>query len=72
MSRQQLAVKKAAIKLADSLEKSCDAMNACSSACRDAGMPFKGLDDNRVLLLEYMAEYMCHLRSVHNNEGASQ
>lgn len=71
MSKQLLAVKKKALKLAASLEKSCDALNEFSTACRDAGLPFKGLDDSRVLLLESMGEYARYLRSVHDKEDGA-
>lgn len=68
MTRNDTKVKKTALKLAQALEKSCDAMNAYTAACRDAGLPFKGADDGRVLLLEDMAEFSCHLRSVYDKE----
>ena len=72
MSKKQIAVKKTALRLADNLEKSCDALNDFSRACCDAGLPFKGMDDSRVLLLENMVEYMNHLRSVYDKEGGAQ
>ena len=68
-SKKLIAVQKKALKLADKLEKSCDALNEFSCACRDAGLPFKGLDDNRVLLMGSMVEYMNHLRAVYEKEG---
>ena len=71
MSRQEIAVKKTALKLAQALEKACDAMNAFTLACRDAGMPFKGADDGRVLLLEDMVEFHLYLRSVFDKEGGA-
>lgn len=71
MSKKLLAVKKKALKLAAALDKSCEALNEFSAACRDAGLPFKGLDDSRVLLLEDMVEYANHLRSVHDKEGGA-
>lgn len=71
MSRRDTAVKKTALKLAQALENSCDAMNAYTRACRDAGLPFKGQDDGRVLLLENMSEFFCYLRSVYDNEGGA-
>ena len=70
MSKQQIAVQKKALKLAAALEKACDAMNEYSSACRDAGLPFKGLDDSRVLLMEDMVEYLGYLYSVYDKGGA--
>lgn len=71
MTRNNTKVKKTALKLAQALEKSCDAMNAYTTACRDAGLPFKGTDDGRMLLLEDMAEFFCHLRSVYDKEGGA-
>lgn len=71
MSKQLITVKKKALKLAAVLEKSCDALSEFSSACRDAGLPFKGIDDSRVLLLERMVEYASYLRSVHDKEGGA-
>lgn len=71
MTRNDTKVKKTALKLAQALEKSCDAMNAYTAACRDAGLPFKGADDGRVLLLEDMVEFSCHLRSVYDKEGGA-
>lgn len=71
MSKKLLAVKKKALKLIAALDKSCDALNEFSSACRDADLPFKGLDDSRVLLLEDMVEYASHLRAVHDKEGGA-
>ena len=71
MSKQQIAVQKKALKLAAALDKACDAMNEYSSACRDAGLPFKGLDDSRVLLLEDMVEYRNHLCAVYDKGGAA-
>lgn len=69
--RKQAAVKRTALKLAQALEKSCAAMNAYTRACRDAGLPFKGADDGRVLLLENMVEYSCYLRAVYDKEGGA-
>lgn len=71
MSKKLIAVKKKALKLVAALDKSCDAMNEFSAACRDAGLPFKRLDDSRVLLLEDMVEYANHLRSIHDKEGGA-
>ncbi|MFZ7320490.1 hypothetical protein [Comamonas jiangduensis] len=71
MEKQQLAVQKKAVKLATALEKACDAVNEFSQACRNAGLPFKGADDSRVLLLQDMIEYMNHLRSVYDKQEAS-
>ena len=51
--------------------KAGDALNAYSRACLDAGLPFKGADDGRVLLLENMVEYQMYLRSVYDKEGTS-
>lgn len=68
-NRKDAAVKKTALKLAQQLEKSCDAMNAYTRACRDAGLPFKGIDDGRVLLRENMSEFHHYLRSVYDKEG---
>lgn len=69
--RKQAAVQRTALKLAQALEKSCEAMNAYTRACRDAGLPFKGADDGRVLLLENMAEFSSYLRSVYDKEGGA-
>ena len=69
--KQEAQVKKAGLKLAQALDKAGDAMNAYTSACRDAGLPFKGLDDGRVLLLEDMVEYQMYLRSIYDKEGTS-
>lgn len=71
MSKQQITVKKKALNLVGALDKACDALNEFSAACRDAGIPFKGLDDSRVLLLEDMVEYANHLRSVHDKQGGA-
>ena len=71
MSSQKIAVKKTALKLAQALEKACDAMNAYTRACRDAGLPFKGVDDGRVLLLEDMVEFHLYLRFVFDKEGGA-
>lgn len=68
MTRNDTKVKKTALKLAQALEKSCDAMKAYTAACRDAGLPFKGADDGRVLLLEDMVEFSYYLRSVYDKE----
>ena len=67
--KQEAQVKKTGMKLAHALDKAGDAMNAYTAACREAGLPFKGLDDGRVLLLEDMVEYQMHLRSVYDKEG---
>lgn len=64
--KQEQQVKKTALKLAQVLEKACDSMNDYTRACRDAGLPFKGADDGRVLLLEDMSEFYVFLRSVHD------
>lgn len=69
--RKQAAVKKTALKLAQALDKACDAMNAYTRACRDADLPFKGADDGRVLLLENMSEFGGYLRSVYDKEGGA-
>lgn len=71
MSNKLLVVQKKAIRLADALDKACDALNAFSSACREAGLPFKGIDDSRVLLMQDMVEYSTHLRSVHDKQGGA-
>lgn len=71
MSKKLIAVKKKALKLAAALDKSCDAVNEFSAACREAGLPFKGLDDSRVLLMESMVEYANYLRAVHDKEGGA-
>lgn len=71
MSKQRIAVQKKALKLATALEKACDAMNEYSGACRDAGLPFKGLDDSRVLLLEDMIEYRNYLCAIYDKGGAA-
>lgn len=71
MSKKMIAVQKKAIRLADALDKACDALNAYSCACRDAGLPFKGADDSRVLLLENMVEYAGHLRAVYDKQGGA-
>ncbi|MBS0501145.1 MAG: hypothetical protein JSR74_12580 [Proteobacteria bacterium] len=71
MNRKDMKVKKTALKLATALDKACDAMNAYTCACRDAGLPFKGADDGRVLLLEDMVEYHMYLRSVYDKEGGA-
>lgn len=63
--KQEAQVKKAGMKLAEALDKAGAALNAYSAACRDAGLPFKGVDDSRVLLLEDMVEYQIHLRSIY-------
>jgi len=71
MNRQDMKVKKTALALAKALEKSCDAMNGYTAACREAGLPFKGADDGRVLLMEDMVEYFMYLRSVYDKEGGA-
>lgn len=69
MSKKLIAVNKKATALANALDKACDAMNAFSSACRDADLPFKGADDSRILLLQDMVEYASYLRAVHEKQG---
>lgn len=71
MNKQQIAVQKKALKLAAALNKACDALNEFSQACRDAGMPFKGADDGRMLLMENMVEYAVYLTSVHDKESGA-
>jgi len=68
MNKKDLAVQKKALKLAAALDKACDAMSEFSWACMDAGLPFKGADDSRVLLLESMVEYANHLRAVNDKQ----
>ena len=70
MSRQEAAVAKTALKLSKALAKACDDMNAYTRACRDAGLPFKGADDGRVLLLENMSEFANYLESVYDKGGS--
>lgn len=72
MSKKLLAVKKKALKLATALNEACDALTDFSMACLVADLPFKGIDDSRVLLLESMTEYAIHLRSVHEKEETQQ
>ena len=69
--KHEQQIKKTGLKLAISLEKSCDAMNAYLSACRDAGVPFKGADDGRILLMGNMSEFQCYLQSVHERAGGT-
>ena len=69
--KQEAQVKKAGMKLAVALDKAGDALSAYSAACREAGLPFKGVDDSRVLLLENMTEYQMHLRGIYDKEGTS-
>lgn len=69
--KQEAQVKKTGLKLAQSLEKSCDAMNDYLRACREAGLPYKGADDGRTLLMERMTEFSCYLDSVYNKEGGA-
>lgn len=71
MSKALATVQKKAVRCAEALDKACDALNAFSCACRDAGLPFKGIDDSRVLLMEDMVEYANHLRSVHDKQGGA-
>lgn len=70
MSKKDAAVAKTALKLSKTLFQACDAMNAYTRACRDAGLPFKGLDDGRVLLLETMVEFASYLDDVYAKGGA--
>lgn len=70
-SRKDAAVARTALKLSAALFKACDAMNAYTHACREAGLPFKGADDGRALLLEDMSEFANFLDSVHNKGGAA-
>lgn len=67
--KQEAQVKKTGMRLAQALDKAGDALNAYSRACLDAGLPFKGADDGRVLLLENMVEYQMYLRSIYDKEG---
>ena len=69
--KQEAQVKKAGMKLAVALDKAGNALRAYSAACRDAGLPFKGLDDSRILLLEDMVEYQMHLRGIYDKERTS-
>lgn len=70
-NRKDAAVKKAALKLAQQLEKSCEAMHDFNRACLDAEIPFRGIDDGRAILLEDMREFSAHLTTVHGKKGGS-
>lgn len=68
---QEAKVQRTAVKLAQALEKSSDAMQTHLAAWHKAGLPVKGLDDGRLLLLERMQEFSRHLRSVYDKEGGA-
>lgn len=70
-NRNDAAVKKAALNLAQKLEKACDAMAAYTRACIDAELPLKVGDDGRVLLQESMREFSGHLFAVYDKKGGA-
>ena len=65
------AVTTTALKAALALDKACNAMNAYIRACAEAGLPYKGADDGRTLLVGSMSEFGAYLDSVYGKGNAA-
>jgi hypothetical protein len=59
----QVKFTKAKIKTIKALDNAVAAMNELLRASSDVGVPYKGADDGRSLLIQYMAEFSGYLES---------
>lgn len=65
------AVAKTGLKAALALDKASEALNAHVRACLNAGLPYKGEDDGRTLLVGSMSEYATYLTAVYDKGNAA-